>query len=180
MNVSWFQPGPHAVIADFSALASFTSEDSLLKGVAKQPLIYANYFDQPGKKWSFHAAGVFGCTGTPTLQWGGRLKTTQGVSVLDGSSVGQSPAITLGSGVTNERWDYWLTLTCRTPGQGSGGLTLNCSGLVLLSYSSADAVSRTLLPSPAHPATWTTSRGRSRRRSRSWTIWLIWGSTPSN
>ena len=159
MDFSWMQPGPHAVIADFTTLATFTTEDSLLKGVAKQPVIPRGFFSRPGKKFKVRASGVFGTTGTPTMQWAARLKSTVGVSQLDGSLVGQSAAITLASGVTDDKWELTLTLTCRTPGQGSGGLTLNCDGRIDLIHAAADMVSRTLVPTTGTPQTWEKATG---------------------
>lgn len=153
--LQWVKPGPYAVIADFTALASFTTEDSLLKGVAKQPVIPRGFFERPGATFKVRAAGVFGTTGTPTMQWAARLKSTVGVSQLDGTLVGQSAAITLASGVTNDKWELHLTLTCRTPGQGSGNTTINCDGRIDLIHAAADMIARTLVPTTGTPQTWT-------------------------
>ena len=151
----WVKPGSHNVIADFTALSNFTTEDSLLKGVAKQPVIPRGFWERAGATFMVRAAGVFGTTGTPTMLWNARLKSTVGVSQLDGTIVGGSAAITLASGVTNDRWELYLRLICRTPGQGSGNTTINCDGRIDLIHAAADMVSRTLVPTTGTPQTWT-------------------------
>lgn len=150
----WVKPGYHNSIADFTALASFTSEDSLLKGVAKQPVIPRGFWERPGATFMFRASGVFSTTGTPTMLWNARLKATVGVTQLDGTIVAGSAAITLANGVTNDKWDLCVRMACRTPGQGSGNTTINCDGRIDLIHAAADMVSRTMVPTTGTPQTW--------------------------
>lgn len=156
-EMHWVEPWQKGFIADRTALASFTSEASLLQPTGEQPVIPRGFFNRPGRRFFFRASGVFGTTGTPTLQWAMRLKTTIGTSQVDGTLVLQSAAITLGSGVTNEKWEFTGCLTCRIPGGGSGNLTLNADGKIQLIYSAADTITRTCVPTTGAPQTWTVS-----------------------
>lgn len=119
--------------ADYTALSSFTSEASLLAGSNQQvafPPLFWDGLNAIGKTVRFEASGVLGSTGTPTYTFQARLGTTAGSSSLTGASIGVSPAITTGSGVTNKMWRLVLDLVCRTPGQGTGNTTFSCDGFV--------------------------------------------------
>lgn len=119
--------------ADFTALASFTSEASLLAGNNDQPTIPAGHFSGVngyGRMISIRAWGVLSVTGTPTYTFQTRLSSTAGSSTLSGASVGVSAALTAGSGVTNQIWKLELDLICNTPGQGTGNTTLCCAGSI--------------------------------------------------
>lgn len=146
---------PSGTGADFTALASFTSEASLLGGLNLQPTVPGNYFDKPGKVVEFRASGVLSSTGTPTYTFFVRASSTQGSSTLSGAILGQSVAITTGSGVSTQLWDLWLRVVCKTLGQGSGNTTLVCWGLVSSPGGFASPFAYALEPTTPPTATWT-------------------------
>lgn len=123
--------------ADFTALASFTSEASLLTGVSPEannrPPIPAMSFSPGnggwGRRYIIEAMGTFGVTGTPTYLFQVRLGTSTTWSASD-TSVLQSAAITCGSGVSNQQWRLKGKIYCRTPGMGTGNCTIVCEGYV--------------------------------------------------
>lgn len=154
MLTRWVSPDHPGIVSDFDALATFTAEASLIGPTGLQPVIRAHTFSFRGARWRFRASGVVSSTGTPTYQFTGRLSSTVGISTVTGTKVGESEAITTGSGITNEHWYYDLLLTCRVPGLGSGTCTVNCTGRV---WSGGFAAPYTyeLVPATGTPQTWT-------------------------
>lgn len=149
---------PMATSAGYTALASFTSEASLIAGSAEQPYLAPFYFDGQGaqrKTLSFLARGVLSSTGTPTYTFQVRLGSTIGSTQLGGSSLGVSAAITTASGVTNKWWELKLDIICYTPGQGSGATTLICAGYVASPGGFASPFVYALEPTTPDTATWT-------------------------
>lgn len=140
--------------ADFTQLASFTAEASLLAGQNRQPVIPRHYFDRQGAALLIEAAGIFSTTGTPTFLWTNHLGATIGASDLTGTAVGVSAALTTGSGVSNQHWYMRLFLQCRTPGQGTNNTTLNCHGWIS-SAGLALLGQNPLSPGGGASATWT-------------------------
>lgn len=143
---------------DFSALASSSSEGTLLAGSNKQPTIPAGFFVNYGAAFKFftiEAMGIFGTTSTPTLTFQVRMGTTQGSSTLTGSSIGVSAAITTGSGVSNKWWYLWLRLVCTVRGQGTGNATLAGAGYVMSPGGFAAPYIYPLEASTPDTATWT-------------------------
>lgn len=116
--------------ADFTQLASFTAEASLLAGQNRQAVVPRHYFDRVGAAVLVKASGILSVTGTPTFLWTNRIGTVIGASDLTGAAVGVSAALAIGSGLSNQHWYMELELSCRTPGQGAGNTTLNCSGWI--------------------------------------------------
>ena len=146
--------------ADFSALASFTSEASLLGGLNDQPVLPALFFHNKqgrGRTITILARGVLGSTGTPTYTFQARLGTTSGSGYLSGTSVAVSAAITTASGVTNKWWEMRLDLTCNTPGIGTGNTTLSGSGYVSSPGGFASPFVYPLEPTTPDTATWTST-----------------------
>lgn len=146
------------VQTEHTALASFTSEASLLAGPNSQPVIPANFFGSTlakGKRLKFHAAGIVACTGTPTYLFTARIGSTQGASDLTGTAVGVSAAITMQSGVTNRMWELILNIINLTPGQGTGNCTLHCWGSVKCFDGFASPFEYPIEPTTPPTATWT-------------------------
>lgn len=144
--------------ADFTPLASFTSEASLLAGTNQQPVIPALFFNDNkgfGRSISFMARGVLGSTSTPTYTFQARLGTTAGSAYLGGTSVGVSAAITTASGVTNKWWELRLDLTCYTPGIGTNNTTLSGAGYVRSPGGFASPFGYAIEPTTPDTATWT-------------------------
>lgn len=154
---------------NYTALASFTSEASLLAGGSDiQPFIPAGYLTaeggaSAGTALRLTASGVISSTGTPTMQWTVRLGTTVGDSDLTGVVVGISPAITLGNGITNKPWNLWLDFEVVTPGSGATACVLGCYGEVSSPGGGSSAsgfaspFAYVLEPSAPDTATWTAS-----------------------
>lgn len=143
---------------DFTALSSFTSEASLLAGTKRQPIVPAGFLANPdaaARILTFRAMGVLSCTGTPTYTFTCRLGTTAGDSSLTGTAVGVSAAITCASGITNKWWELVLTLVCRTPGIGSGNVTVAGAGYVNSPGGFASPFTYPLEPTTPDTATWT-------------------------
>jgi hypothetical protein len=119
-------------VADYTAIASFTAELSLLSG-ARQPFIPAGFFDnqnKPGRAVRIVAKGLLSTTLTPTYTFLVRLTTASGPTSLSGTVVATSPAVTTQSGVTNKNWELYVDLICNTPGIGGGNCTLSGAGWV--------------------------------------------------
>ena len=145
--------------ADGTAVASTSSEASLMTGLNDQPVIPA--FDWTGarafcRSISIKAAGIFSNTGTPTMIFQARLGTTAGSSYLSGQSVGVTAAITTTTSSTNEWWELELDLTLRTPGIGSGNATISGNGRVMSGMFAAPYI-YPMEPTTPDTATWTTT-----------------------
>jgi len=116
-----------------TANANSSSEASLLAGLNAQPTVSPpTWAPQSGRTSavSLWASGILSTTGTPTLTFYVRSSTTQGSGTLSGTVLGQSAAITTGSGVSNKLWELELHALCFTPGQGTGNATLSAYGWV--------------------------------------------------
>lgn len=117
--------------ADYTALASFTSEASLWSGNSLQPRVQTGLFDGPdavGRTILLRARGVVSSTGTPTYTFTVRFGTT--IAAISDAAIASSAAIATASGITNKRWELELYITCRTPGQGAGNTTFSVDGKV--------------------------------------------------
>ncbi len=145
--------------ADYAALATFTSEASLLGTVNEQPWLVHGFFDQnnraAGRAVLLKAAGVVSCTSTPTYTFQVRLGTTAGSTYLSGKSLGVSAAITMQSGVTNSMWELEMLILCNTPGIGTGNTILTCAGSVKSFDGFAAPYSYPLEPTTPPTAAWT-------------------------
>lgn len=145
--------------AAHTAVASTSSEASLLAGTNNLPFIPRHYFDPThglGKGISLFASGVFSNTGTPTQIFQVRISTTGGSSTLSGTSLGVSAAITTGSGVTDVRWDLEMHWRLSVSGQGTGNSTLDGSGWVASPAGFASPFRYDLEATTPPTATWTT------------------------
>lgn len=116
-------------------LNTFTGEASLIQAAANfdQPVFPAGTFVSHravGKSFLINACGYINSTSTPTFQWQFRLGTTTGSAYLSGTSIGITAAATTGSGVTYQRWEAVMRITCYIGGIGTGLATLNCDGEV--------------------------------------------------
>lgn len=143
---------------DFTALASFTSEASLLAGVNEQAIFQPNFFlnpSAPRRAFRILARGILGTTGTPTFTFTGRLGTTSGSSFLSGTKIFESAAITTGSGVSTKLWQIQCDLQLRTPGIGTSNCTISGSGIVFSPGGFASPFAYALTPSSGESATWT-------------------------
>ena len=142
--------------AVFGALASSSSEGTLLGTNNEQPIIKAGHFCLGrGRLINILAKGVFSNTGTPTLTFQLRLGTTSGSSYLSGASIGVSAAITTQSGVTNQFWQLDLDLVNTLAGVGSGNVTLLGAGKVESPGGFASPGWYPLEPTTPPTATWT-------------------------
>lgn len=144
--------------SDFTALASFTSEASLLTGFS-QPVLWhpALDFTQVGRQFRLSGRGVVSCTGTPTYKITVRLGSTamsaDNLAPPLGTVVGISNTLTCTSG-SNNVWEFALNLALVTSGIGSGKATLTSSGLVLCGVFTPTVAD--LAPTYQN-ATWTTT-----------------------
>lgn len=146
--------------ADFSTVSNVSAETSLLGGLNTQPLIPAGWWLQQGaqlRSIGVLARGVLNTTSTPTLTFQVRAGTTAGSTFLSGTSLGVSPAITLGSGVSNKWWQLQMELTCRVAGIGTGNATLSGAGIVTSPSGFASPFMYPLEPTTPDTATWTAS-----------------------
>jgi hypothetical protein len=146
--------------SDFTALASFTAEASLLAGPNDQPVIPALFFHNKqgkGRALTILARGILGATSTTTYIFQARLGTTAGPTYLSGTSVGVSATITTASGPTNVWWELRLDLVCYTPGIGTGNTTLSGSGYVMSPAGFASPYVYPLEPTTPNTATWTST-----------------------
>lgn len=144
--------------ADFTTLASFTAEASLLAGSNQQPIIPPSYFlgaGAAGRGVSVLARGVLSTTSTPTFTFQVRLGATAGPTFLSGTSVGVSAAITSASGVSNKWWELRLDLICTVQGIGTGNATLSGAGHVSSPGGFASPFVYALTPTTPDTATWT-------------------------
>jgi hypothetical protein len=147
-------------VSDYTAVASTASEASLLAGVNEQPIIPGGFFIQPNnvrRMISLVARGVLSTTGTPTIIFQARMGTTSGSATLSGTSVGVSAAITTASGITNKYFELRLDLTCRTPGIGTGNMTLFGAGYVKSPGGFASPFEYAIEPTTPDTATWTST-----------------------
>lgn len=143
--------------SDFSAVASTSSEASLLAGSNQQPVIPALTLNTRSKAISFIARGVFSTTSTPTLIFQWRLGATAGSTFLSGTSVGISSAITTASGVSNKFWESRLDLVVYTPGIGTGNASLSGAGYVMSMSGFGTPFFYPLEPTTPDTATWTST-----------------------
>jgi hypothetical protein len=151
-EIFWANP------ADATAIASFTSEKSLLTGLVDQPSLPALFWQGPkaaSRVVRLIARGVLSSSAIPTYTFQWRLNTTAGVTNLAGASVGVSIAITTQSGVTNSLWESTLDILCKTPGIGTGNATLTCAGTVSSWTGFAAPYTYELEPTTPPTATWT-------------------------
>ena len=121
MNASWVTC-PISNVVDHTALASFTSDASLLAGGSELPVLWQGSIDGPlntGKVLEMRASGIVSCTSTPTYTFTVRAGTTDGSSYLSGTTIAASAAITCGSGITNKWWEMVLWIVVRKPGRGA-------------------------------------------------------------
>lgn len=147
--------------ADYTALASFTTEASLLAGTNRQPVFPALFFDQGGRAQG-RAVGLFGqgvlsSSSTPTYTFTFRFGTTSGSSYLSGTAVGVSAAITTASSITNKWWSFRLDLICTTVGIGTGNTTLSGAGFVASPGGFASPFVYAVEPTTPDTATWTST-----------------------
>ena len=144
--------------SDFTALASFTSEASLLTGFS-QPVLWhpALDFTQVGRQFRLSGRGVLSSTGTPTylfkVRLGSTAMTADNLAPPLGTVIGASAAITTTSGASNAVWEFWLNLVLTAAGIGSGKATITSSGMVL---GAGLATVGDLAPTNGN-ATWTTT-----------------------
>jgi hypothetical protein len=145
-------------VADYTANASFTSEQAMISGVNLQPFIEAGFWGRSssyGRAIRILMAGIVSSTGTPTYTFGLRLNPSSGTSVA-GTSVGASAAITTGSGISNKHWYAQIDICGRVPGIGSTTATINCTGWVKSGGFAAPYLYE-LSPGGGSTATWTTT-----------------------
>lgn len=166
---------------DFTAVANTGSEASILGGLNEQPYLPATFFTGPyriGRTFRVSLKGILSTTGTPTIVFQVRSGTTAGSSVLSGTSIGVTAAITTASSVTNQYWELWLEMTMDVPGVGTGNCTLSGAGLVLSPGGFASPFMYPLEPTLPPTATWTAAI------DSSLTQWLnasvTWGAASSS
>lgn len=147
--------------ADYTAVASFTTETSLLSGTNRQPVLPALFFDQGGRAQgraiSILGRGVLSCTGTPTYILTIRLGTTSGPSYISGTTVGITAAITCASGITNKFFEFRLDLICTAVGIGTGNTTLAGAGYFMSPGGFAAPYFYAIEPTTPDTATWTST-----------------------
>lgn len=140
--------------SDFAALASFTSEASLLSGNS-QPVLYHPFWDftQIGRQVRIYGRGVLSSSATPTYTFTVRMGSA--AASLAGTVLGISPAITTASGITNQLFEFYLNVMLVTAGIGSGNATLTCEGMVSSPGGFASPFAYSLIPNQGALATWT-------------------------
>lgn len=141
--------------SDFSALASFTSEASLLSG-NQQPTLWKPIFDfnQINRQIRLWGKGVLSSTSTPNYTFQFRMGSAQ--ASLAGASIGVSPAIVTASSITNQMFEFCLDMILTTTvGLGSGNTTVTCAGWIKSPGGFAAPYEYSLIPSQGSLATWT-------------------------
>lgn len=122
---------PQVLFNDVQArtqLDTFTSEATLLAGVANQaviPSLALNGGTSPNaKSLLYEAWGTLGTTATPTMKWIVRLGATA-ANDITGVIIGSTATTTMNSGVADGTlWHLSLNIGISAPGQGTNGLTL--------------------------------------------------------
>ncbi len=143
--------------SDFTALASFTTEASLLTGFS-QPVLWhpALDFTQVGRQFRLSGRGVVSCTATPTYKLAVRLGATQmtgdNQASPAGTVIGTTTTLTCTSG-SNSLFEFYLNIMLTSPQVGAHA-TITSSGLVLCPVFSPAVADF----SPTYQnATWTTA-----------------------
>ena len=142
---------------DFTAVASFTAEHSLLSGFS-QPVLWhpAMDFTQVGRQFRLSGRGIVSCTATPTFTLAIRLGPTKmtgdNQTSPSGTVVGTTTTLTCTSGA-NSVFEFALNLMLATPAVGSNA-TITSAGLVLCPVFSPAVAD--LAPTYQN-ATWTTT-----------------------
>lgn len=157
--VSWSEQ-LFANLADHTALASFTSEASLLAGTNAQCVFPPGFFfenNRPGRTLFVYASGIVACTATPTYTFSLRIGSTVGSAHLGGTLVLASAAITCASGISDKRWELCGRIVCRTPGLSTSNTTLSASGFVISTGGFASPYQYALSPGGGESATWTST-----------------------
>lgn len=143
--------------ADHTALASFTSEASLLAGTNNIPVFGALFFDgkdKTGLWFELEATGIVSCTGTPTYTFGVRMGP---LGTVSDPAIGVSAAITMQSGVTTKWWKMYLRAILRSPAQGATNSSISVDGYVMSPGGFAAPYIYPLEPTTPDTATWTAS-----------------------
>lgn len=144
-------------VNDYTALATFTSEADLLQGQNRlRPVIPRRYFtDVRDRLVTIRAAGVVGCTGTPTYLFTIRIGTGTSWAATD-SQVGVTVAITMQSGVSNQLWELIFNLSVTIQGFGTN-MTLAGYGWVESPGGFASPFKYEVEATTPDTATWTTA-----------------------
>lgn len=122
--------------ADYIALASFTSEASLLSG-GSQPALWhpALDFTQIGRQFRLSGRGVLSSTGTPTYKFtvrmGSTAMTADNLAPPLGTVIGISAAIPTLSGAANTVFEFALNFALTAAGIGNNKATVTSSGIIL-------------------------------------------------
>lgn len=144
---------------DFTALASFTSEASLLTGFS-QPVLWHPILDftQVGRQFRLTGRGILSSTGTPTYKFTVRLGSTamsaDNLAPPLGTVIGISAAIPTLSAAANTVFELSLNIIMTAAGVGSGKATITSSGIVVCTGLNPPVGD--LAPTNAN-ATWTTT-----------------------
>lgn len=145
----------YASRASFTAKASFTTEiainDTAVEAQGKVP---ADFFlpGQYPKSLRFVARGILSSTATPTYTYALRLGAA--ASITAAIELG-SAALTTGSGVTNQLWEFEGDVVIRTLGTTGATATGNGLGLIT-SPGLASPFAYALFGGAASPGTFTT------------------------
>lgn len=140
--------------ASGTAKNTFTTEVSIndTAGMGERASLPAGFFNPPygvGKTIRIMARGILSSTGTPTYTFTCRLGTTGSIT---SSIVLGSAALTTGSGVTNQIWEFEGDLVMRTIGAAGANSTVQGTGLVF-SPGLASPFNYALFGSAASPGT---------------------------
>lgn len=114
-----------------AAQASFTAERALfdVATVGPRPVLPANFWlpGQEGRAIQIRATGILSSTATPTytftVRLGANASTT--AAIILGSA-----ALTTGSGVTNQYWEFMGVVTLTADGDAGANSTFRGSGML--------------------------------------------------
>lgn len=117
-----------------TAKNTFTTEAVIndTAGMGPQPVLVPYWF-QPSPNLSISKTfrvvcrGIISSTGTPTFQWFVRLG---GAASTAGPNVGSTAALTTGSGISSQLWEFECDVTMVTPGATGGNSTVRGEGML--------------------------------------------------
>lgn len=117
-----------------TAKNTFTTEAVIndTAGMGPQPILQP-YFWQPspnlnvGRAIRLVARGIISTTGTPTFQWFSRLGSAASTA---GPNIGSTAALTTGSAISNQLWEYELDAQLTIAGATGGNSTVRGLGML--------------------------------------------------
>jgi len=117
-----------------TAKNTFTTEAVIndTAGMGPQPVLLPYFWQASpnlsiGRAVRIVARGIISTTLTPTFQWFARLG---GAASTAGPNIGSSAALTTGSGISSQLWEFELDVQMVTPGATGGNSTVRGEGML--------------------------------------------------